>query len=292
MKRRQLMGYAGTGLLAAVGTGLLVQLSPAQAQATGLKIQWLGHTSFLFTGSGQRILVNPFRTLGCTAGYRLPKVQTDLVLISSQLLDEGAVEILPGNPRLLYEAGVYQVGDLRIQGIRTDHDRIGGKRFGTNVVWQWKQGGLNILHLGGAAAPITLEQKILMGQPDVLLIPVGNGPKAYSPEEAKQAIALLQPKLVIPTHYRTQAADPETCDLVGLDQFLTLMQGTPVKRANSDTVTLTPGSLPKRGPEILVMSYSYPPAPKKPGAPAKKAPAGQSPAPTPSPTPTPSPGNK
>jgi L-ascorbate metabolism protein UlaG (beta-lactamase superfamily) len=41
------------------------------------------------------------------------------------------------------------------------------------VAWQWTQSGIKILHLGGAAAPIALEQKILMGSPDLALVPVG-----------------------------------------------------------------------------------------------------------------------
>lgn len=256
MKRRQVMRYAGVGLLTAVGAGLSSSFERYQAQSgQSVTVQYFGHTCFLFSGGGVRILVNPFRALGCTAGYRPPKVASDLVLISSQLLDEGAVEILPGNPRLLYEPGSYQVNGRQIQGIRTDHDRLGGKRFGVNVAWRWKQGGLDILHLGGAAAPITTEQKILMGRPDLLLIPVGNGPKAYGPEDAKQAVEVLNPKIIIPTHYLTKAATKGACDLVGVDNFLTLMKGTPTQRVGS-SITLSRASLPKAGAVIQVMNYS------------------------------------
>jgi L-ascorbate metabolism protein UlaG (beta-lactamase superfamily) len=254
MKRRQLMRYAKAGLLTAVGMGAASGLERYQAQSGGsVNIQYLGHTCFLFSGGGPRILVNPFRSLGCMAGKPVPKVATDLVLISSQLLDEGAIEVVPGSPRLLYEAGVYQVSGKQIQGIRTEHDRVGGKRFGVNVAWRWKQSGVDILHLGGAAAPISVEQKILMGTPDVLLIPVGNGAKAYSPEEAKQAIGVLNPKIIIPTHYRTTAANKDTCDLVPLEGFLSLMSGIPVRRVGSSTA-LSAGSVPKGGQMIMVMS--------------------------------------
>uniref|UniRef100_A0A832H5U5 Zn-dependent hydrolase n=1 Tax=Oscillatoriales cyanobacterium SpSt-402 TaxID=2282168 RepID=A0A832H5U5_9CYAN len=257
MKRRGLMRYAGAGLLTALGMGVASGLQSYQAQTGGsVTIQWLGHTCYLFTGGGAgRILVNPFRTIGCTAGYRLPRVNADLVMISSQLLDEGAVEILPGNPKLLFEAGSYQVSGRQFQGIRTPHDLLDGKRFGINVAWRWKQGGIDILHLGGAAAPITPEQKILMGRPDLLLIPVGNGPKAYTPENAKAAIEVLNPKVVIPTHYRTRAAR-NVCDLVPVDNFLSLMSGVPVRRSGN-TITLSPGNLPKSGTVIQVMSYPF-----------------------------------
>jgi L-ascorbate metabolism protein UlaG (beta-lactamase superfamily) len=251
MKRRQLMQYAGAGLLASVGTGLASRV--AQAQAGGVSIQFLGHSCFLISGGGQRVLVNPFKAIGCTAGYRAPRVASDLVLISSQLFDEGFVEGLPGNPQLLFEPGEYQVGGRRVRGVRTDHDRVKGRRFGVNVVWQWQQGGLNLLHLGGIAGPISVEQKILMGRPDVVMIPVGGGPKSYDAEEAKQAIQVLNPKLVIPTMYRTAAAAKDTCDLAGLEPFLTAMSGVPVRRGGS-SLGVGAGDLPNT-PTIQVMTY-------------------------------------
>lgn len=256
MKRRRLMRLAQAGLLASLGTGLAARFESTQAQAGGLGVQWLGHTCFLFTGGGQRILVNPFRPLGCTAKYRAPRVGTDLVLISSRLLDEGVVEGLPGKSKLLFEPGVYRVNGLQLQGIRTLHDRVNGFRFGTNVAWLWTQAGVKILHLGGTASPITLEQKILMGRPDILLVPVGGSAKAYNPEEAKAAIATLEPKIVIPTHYRTQAANPEACDLQPVDDFLALMSGTPVRRLG-DAASFSSGNLPNPGPVIQVFSYAF-----------------------------------
>jgi L-ascorbate metabolism protein UlaG (beta-lactamase superfamily) len=254
MKRRQFIRYASTGALSALRLGFAAN---TQAQTSGLSVQWLGHMCFLFSGDGQRILTNPFRSIGCTAGYRVPKVNTDLVLISSQLLDEGAVEIVPGNPQLLYDSGVYQIGKTRLQGIRMDHDRVGGLRFGSNIAWLWKQAGINILHLGGAATPISLEQKILMGRPDVLLVPVGGGPKAYTPEEAKQAVQTLNPKLIIPIQYRTQAANAQACDLVSVDNFISLMGDVKVRRANGDAIALQPKDLPSSGTAIQLLNYRY-----------------------------------
>ncbi|MEH2072069.1 MAG: MBL fold metallo-hydrolase [Nostoc sp.] len=255
MKRRQLMGYAGAGLVTASVTTLGSHLR-SEAQSSGLSVEWLGHTCFLFTGSGAKILVNPFRAIGCTAKYRPPKVAADLVLISSQLLDEGAVDVLPGNAKLIYEPGVYEFKSIKFQGVAIDHDRKGGKQFGSNTAWSWKQGGINILHLGGAAAPISIEQKILLGRPDVLFIPVGGSAKAYNAQEAKQAVGVLNPKIVIPTHYRTQAADPAACDISPLDDFLALMQGMTVRRSSTDTISISSKDLPQNS-VIQVLSYKF-----------------------------------
>jgi L-ascorbate metabolism protein UlaG (beta-lactamase superfamily) len=258
MKRRQLIRYAGTSLLTAAGIVGTSGWESVRAQSRGsLSVKGLGHTCFLFSGGGLRVLANPFRTIGCTKGYRLPRVEADLVLISSQLFDEGAAENLPGNPRILFEAGVYEVRNVQFQGIESDHDREGGRRFGKNVAWRWMQAGVNLLHLGGVAAPIDIEQQILMGRPDVAFVPVGGGPKAYNPQEAMQAIQALKPKIVIPTHYRTQAADPNACEIVAVDDFLQLAGGLPVSQVGSDTLTVSPGNLPQNETVIRVMSYRF-----------------------------------
>ncbi|NCJ07681.1 Zn-dependent hydrolase [Synechococcales cyanobacterium C] len=258
MKRRDFLRSVQAGVIVSVGAAIVRKLpmQPATA-ATPLSIQWLGHTCFRFSGGGQTVLVNPFRPLGCTANYRAPQVSTDLVLISSRLLDEGVVEGLPGRPRLLFEPGTYRTNGLEFQGIRTLHDRQNGFRFGVNVAWKWTQAGINLLHLGGIAAPITIEQRILMGQPDVLLIPVGGSAKAYTPEEAKAAVDSLQPKIVIPTHYLTAAANPDACDLQPVDDFLALMQGATIRSAGSDSLSVTAGSLPSAGPVVEVMTYRF-----------------------------------
>ena len=122
------------------------------------------------------------------------------------------------------------------------------------MTWKWSQGGVNLLHLGGAAAPITTEQQILMGRPDVLFVPVGGGPKAFTPEEAQAAVRLLNPKLIVPTQYRTSAADAASCDILPIDNFLSLMSGTTVQQVGN-SMTVAAGDLPSSS-QIRVMNYS------------------------------------
>lgn len=261
MKRRELIGYTGAGLTTVIltnFTGNQPVNGQTKAQKNNVLIQWLGHTCFLLTADNTKVLINPFKTIGCTAGYRPIKVQADLVLISSQLLDEGFVEKLPGNPKLVYQPGVYEFRSMKIEGIATDHDRYNGKKFGKNIVWKFTMGGLNLLHLGGIAAPITLEQKILMSTPDVVFIPVGGSAKAYNAQEAKQNIQALNPKIIIPTHYRTQAADKDKakCDITPVDDFINLMPNIKVNRNNTDTMVINAKSLPETT-EIQTLSYKF-----------------------------------
>lgn len=258
MQRRRFVQQLGAGFVATLSMGIAATYQQAQAQSAGVNVRWLGHTCFLFEGNGRRILVNPFRTIGCTAGYALPNEQVDVVLISSRLFDEGGtLQGLPGNPPVLSEKGEFELSPIRMQSIEVDHDLKRGRRFGKNLIWRWQQGGLNIVHMGGAAAPVSVEEQILLGRPDVLLLPVGGGPKAYNAEQAIAAVRTLNPRIVIPTHYRTPAADPDACDIEGLQPFLDLMSTTPVRAANGNTVTLTKGSLPD-GNGMVIQRLTYP----------------------------------
>ena len=258
MKRRQLIRYGSITLLTAMGSGFANQVfaQTSRNRTDAVTIKYLGHSCFLFSGDGLNILVNPFRPAGCTAGYKKIAQVPDLVMISSFLLDEGAIEDVFGNPQVFTESGDYKFQEIKFQGISTPHDREGGRRFGRNIAWKWQQGGVNILHLGGAAAPISIEEKILMGTPDVLFIPVGGGAKTYNPQEARKAIDTLNPKVVIPTQYRTTAADEESCDLVAVDEFLALVPDMEVKKLTTHSIAIKPSDLPKDKKVVRVLQSS------------------------------------
>lgn len=256
MKRRQFIRYGGVGLTTAIATSLMPRHSSlAQETSDKVTIQYLGHTCFLFTGNGLKVLVNPYESVGCTAGYTLPDVQPDVVLVSSFLLDEGAIESVKGNPEIITERGTHQFKDIKFQGFSLPHDREEGRRFGKNIAWRWTQGGVNILHLGGAAAPLATEDKILLSGADVLLAPVGGGSKAYNPQEAKQAVKVLNPKMVIPTHYRTGASNKETCDLASVDEFLNLVQDLEIAQVGSDRFAIKKSDF--KGDRTLVRVLDY-----------------------------------
>ncbi|AFY72810.1 putative Zn-dependent hydrolase of beta-lactamase fold protein [Synechococcus sp. PCC 7502] len=246
MQRRQFIRLAQTGLIGSLATGLAIaeRAIAAPPKPETLSIEWLGHMSYLFTGQGQTILSHPFRPAGCTANFPAPKPKTDLILIGSRLLDEGFLQEVPQNTQLLYLPGAYRVGGINLQGIRFEHDRLGGRRFGFNVAWLWQQAGIRILHMGGSATSINTDQRILLGRPDVLIVPVGGGEKAYNAAEAKAIVETLNPKIVIPTYYLTNKA-ASTCELAKVDEFLALMPNIKVNNITKSKLQLTAASLPE-----------------------------------------------
>jgi L-ascorbate metabolism protein UlaG (beta-lactamase superfamily) len=208
------------------GSALLAVGTVAPVRAAGVTVTNHGHSALLIRGGGQSVMVNPFRAVGCAKGLAEPRVNATVILASSELPDEGA---RIGGGTYLAKPGSYRVGGLKIEGFATPHDRVGGRRFGQATVWRWQQAGLNFAHLGGTAATLSGEDKVLLGRPDVLIIGVGGGGKVYNGEEAAKVVRALNPRRVIPVQY-VNGEPPSGCDLGDAQPFLDAMAGTEVRK--------------------------------------------------------------
>ena len=239
------MALSIRALSAAAVVALPLSVLPAVAE-TGVTITSYGHSALLIQGGGASVLLNPFKAVGCAAGLPEPRVSANVILASSRLLDEGA-GVAGG--RFLSSPGSYRVAGLKIEGLSAPHDRFGGRRFGQSTLWRWKQGGLEFAHLGGTAAQLSPEDRVLLGKPDVLIIGVGGGAKVYNGAEAAAVVRDLAPRRVIPVQYVSGKA-PKGCDQSGVDPFLQAMAGTPVKRGGR--VLSLPAKL-SEGTQIEVM---------------------------------------
>ena len=204
-------------------------LAPASPLfADSLEIENFGHSSILIRGEDQSVLLNPFRAIGCASGLVEKNISADIILASSLLPDEGA-KIAKG--LFMVKPGSYRIRGLSFEGFSSPHDRVGGRRFGMSTLWRWEQNGLTFAHLGGAASPLTIQERLLIGSPDILFIPVGGGAKVYDAQEAASVVEVLKPKLVIPVQYQRKGKDKiPGCDQQGVEPFLELMKDYKVRK--------------------------------------------------------------
>ena len=223
-------------LLALGLLSLLSGVPSAQAAGGGVRITSYGHSALLIEGGGARVLLNPFRAVGCAAGLAEPRVGADVILASSLLKDEGAAV---ASGRLLSKPGSYKVAGLQIEGIGVPHDRVDGRRFGQSTVWRWRQGGLDFAHLGGTAGAITPSDRVLLGRPDVLVIGVGGGAKVFTGAEAASVVRELNPRRVIPVQFLRGGKAPANCDQGGIQPFLEALASPTVRQAGT-SLSLTP----------------------------------------------------
>jgi len=203
-------------------------LSASPMMADSLEIKNFGHSSILIKGKDHSVLLNPFKAVGCASGLVEKNITADIILASSLLPDEGAKT---AQGIFLVNPGSYRIKGLNFEGFSSPHDRFGGRRFGMSTLWRWKQNGFTFAHLGGAAAPLTIKERLLIGKPDVLFIAVGGGEKVYDAKEAAKVVEILKPKIVIPVQYQRKGKkNILSCDQKGVEAFLEVMKDYKVKK--------------------------------------------------------------
>lgn len=209
-----------------------------------MKIKWLGHSSFLITSqNGTRIITDPY-TVGSGISYGQIEESADVVLVSHGHGDHSNAAAVKGNPQVLREPGAQTVKGVEFRRIPCFHDEANGSKRGANVISCFALDGLKVCHLGDLGHPLTTEQVRQIVPVDVLFIPVG-GFYTIDAATARQVCDQLNPKVVIPMHYKT-----EKCGypIAGVDDFLKGREG--VSRVGKSEVELTAAKL-KPGTVVL-----------------------------------------
>lgn len=170
-----------------------------------MDITWLGHSCFRIKGSHAIIITDPFPP---ELGYTLGKQTADIVTLSHQHPSHSYVKGIGGEPRIIRGPGEYEISGILIIGIATFHDTQRGQARGKNTVYVMEIDGVSVCHLGDLGHVLSSEQVEEIGNVDVLLLPVGGGSTINAAVSA-EVIRQLEPKAVIPMHYKTPAVKRE-----------------------------------------------------------------------------------
>jgi L-ascorbate metabolism protein UlaG (beta-lactamase superfamily) len=120
--------------------------------------------------------------------------------------DHNGIEAIGGSPETLRStAGTHESPVGEVLGIASEHDDVAGTQRGPNTIFCFTVDGLRICHFGDfGQAELRPEQRAAIGEVDVLILPVGDGP-TIGGEPAAAIVRALRPRLVVPMHYRTDA---------------------------------------------------------------------------------------
>ena len=155
-----------------------------------MKLIWLGHACFAVEQEGYRIVLDPYTDV---VGHEDVRTEAHAVLCSHGHFDhcaEAGVELLPERE-----------SPFTIRTVETCHDDQGGALRGPNTIHILTAGGVTVAHLGDLGHQLTKEQIAAVGKVDGILIPVG-GTYTVDAEGAKAVCEALNPKWVVPMHYR------------------------------------------------------------------------------------------
>ena len=209
-----------------------------------MKIKWLGHCCFLLTSdNGIRIITDPYENQMSLRWDDLDE-EADIVTVSHEHFDHNNIKAIKGNPCVVRETNI--VKGIEFRQIPTLH----GANMGANRVFCFKVDGINICHLGDLGHPLTSEQTKQIDKVDLLLIPVG-GYFTIDAKVATQVCDDLNPKIVIPMHYKTPKLD---FPISGAEDFLKGKQN--VRRLDSCETEFNSEKLPSTV-EFVVLTPAY-----------------------------------
>lgn len=200
-----------------------------------MKIRYLGHSCFEFVSKeGVKVITDPYTKVG----YELPNgLFADVLTLSHGHFDHNYAQAVKSK-RTLTKAQKYLFDGIEIEGIESYHDPKMGALRGGNVIFKITVDGITLCHMGdiGEECSIDLVEKI--GKVDVLLIPVG-GTYTVDALGAKKYIEAINPKAVIPMHYRPLDG---ALDIAGIQPFFDLYKGEPIQKVLDGVFELDEGT--------------------------------------------------
>ena len=218
-----------------------------------MKIDFLAHASFLFTNErGHRFMIDPYESGGFSGrvGYDPIDEAPDVIIITHDHLDHSHTATIPGDFEVVRYEGE-QLG-VPVRSVQVYHDMEQGTRFGGVIDAKiFVIDGITICHCGDIGELLDdPDKRAAFGSVDVLIIPTG-GYYTLGPEGAAEVTRRLNPKIVIPCHYKTTKCG---FDIAPVDPFLTHFDE--VRRLKTSSVELSKGTLPE-STECLVLEMRY-----------------------------------
>ena len=212
-----------------------------------MDITWYGHACFRLSERGVVIVTDPPSD---DLGYARPRIRADVVTISHDHPGHNNRTGFRGGPRFFEGPGEYEVKGVFITGIATFHDSRGGSVRGPNVVFLFDFDGVTVCHLGDLGHVPTQAQVEALSDVDVLLIPVG-GVHTVDAPKAAEVISLIEPRLVVPMHYKTPV---EQARLQTVDKFIKEMGLASIPA--QPELKITKASLPEET-QVVLLDYNH-----------------------------------
>ncbi len=224
-----------------------------------MDIRWYGHASFrLQPEAGPTIITDPY--LPELVGYTAIPDKADLVVMSSANDDGHCREdLVPGQHDVLNALDVVAAGGSKtVKGI--DFTAMGAMEWehhpyhdvpGQNAMYRFELDGIRIAHMGDVGNRLTPEQMEFYEDVDVLLALTGAALTIKLPD-LMEMVHRMQPKLVIPMHYRTLTYKGRRG--AWIEDFLLNFHDEQIDYAFGYDATITKDMIPAET-RVLVLDY-------------------------------------
>lgn len=184
-----------------------------------VSFRWFGQACFEIKNS-IAIVTDPHD--GSSIGLKRPNIKGDIVTVSHLHFDHASGKELVSkkNTEVIEGSVKREVKGIEIEGISSFHDKAEGNKRGENTIFVFELEDFGICHLGDLGHKLSGE-KIEETKPvDILLIPVG-GNYTINAREAVDVAKDLEPRIVIPMHYKVKGLE---VDISSEEEFLQLVK--------------------------------------------------------------------
>jgi L-ascorbate metabolism protein UlaG (beta-lactamase superfamily) len=180
-----------------------------------MHVEWYGQSAFRLTAGATAVVIDPFADMsglaarGLTFDYpTIDDAPADLVLVTHEHGDHNGIEAISGEPVVLRSTAGRLASPIgEVLAIASEHDAAAGIERGPNTIFVFDLDGLRVAHFGDFGQDaLRPAQSAAIGQVDLLFLPVGGGP-TIGGEQAAAITEELQPRWVVPMHYRTPRID-------------------------------------------------------------------------------------
>lgn len=210
-----------------------------------MEITWYGHSCFRITERNMAtVVMDPFDS--AEVGYKPLSLKADILTVSHDAPGHNNVKAVKGSSWQITGPGEYEIGGVFLTGVSTTK---GANKNEKNMAFGFDYNGVNVVHLGDLKNIPSRSVIEALGTVNILLIPVGGG-GGLNAAKASEVISLLEPGLVIPMHYKTDATEVK---LNQINQFLKEM-GLGKTVEPQDKLKITRRGIPDE-PKVVVLSY-------------------------------------
>jgi L-ascorbate metabolism protein UlaG (beta-lactamase superfamily) len=178
-----------------------------------MEISFVGHACFRLRGRDASVVIDPYgKGIGLTT--LVPsRFSADILAITHDHPGHSNRAMVGGDPKVISGPGEYEVKGVSVQGVAAFHDDQKGADRGPVTMYSITIDELVVAHLGDLGHGLSEAQQDQLGPIDVLLLPVGGG-NTLSATAAAAVANQLEPKYVVPMHYRlpglkTELDDPQ-----------------------------------------------------------------------------------
>lgn len=211
-------------------------------------ISWYGQSCFKIqtkAGSdGLSLVTDPFSS---GIGLKEPNTGADIVTVSHNHFDHNNVKAIKGDPYIIDTPGEFEVKGVLAEGIQTYHDEEKGSKRGNNIIYRIEMEDISLAHLGDLGHTLSSKELESLNGIDILFVPVG-GKFTINAKTAVEVISQIEPRMVIPMHYKVEGLE---IDLAGVDEFIKELALNPTYE---DKLKIEKKDLPSEDMELVVFN--------------------------------------